>query len=71
MLYDTVSYDFVAGGIKQNIQFRSLANGQYGPVIDNVSVSVVPEASTWVMLLAGFSLVGLASRRRTRGAVPA
>ena len=71
MLYDTVAYDFVAGGAHQNVQFRSLVGSQYGPVIDGVNISVVPEASTWAMLIAGFSLVGLASRRRSRGAVSA
>lgn len=71
MAYDTVSYDFVAGSVNQNLQFRSLVGGVYGPVIDGVSISVVPEASTWAMLIAGFSLVGLASRRRNRAAVAA
>jgi choice-of-anchor C domain-containing protein len=71
MLYDTVSYTFVASNTFQGLQFRSLTQGVYGPVIDNVSVTVVPEASTWAMLVAGFSLVGFASRRRSRGAVAA
>ena len=31
--------------------------------LDNVAVSV-PEAATWVMLIAGFGLVGAAARRR-------
>jgi hypothetical protein len=71
MLYDTVSYDFTAGGAAQNMQFRSLVSTEYGPVIDAVSVSVVPEASTWAMVIAGFGLVGLASRRRIRASVAA
>lgn len=71
MLYDTVSYDFVAGGPTQNLQFRSLVGSNFGPVIDGVSISVVPEASTWAMLVIGFGFVGAASRRRNRGAVAA
>lgn len=71
MAYDTVTYDFVAGSVSQNIQFRSLVGGIYGPVIDGVNISVVPEASTWAMLIAGFGLVGLAARRRNRAAVAA
>ncbi|KAB7644908.1 DUF642 domain-containing protein [Polymorphobacter fuscus] len=73
MLYDTISYDFIAGNNFQNIQFRSLlsAGENYGAVIDNVSISVVPEASTWAMMIVGFSLVGFASRRRNRGFVVA
>ena len=32
--------------------------------LDNVSVTPVPEASTWAMLVLGFGLIGVASRRR-------
>ncbi|MBC7504476.1 MAG: DUF642 domain-containing protein [Sandarakinorhabdus sp.] len=71
MLYDTVSYDFIASGAMQNVQLRAAVNTQYGPVIDAVNISVVPEVSTWAMLIAGFSLVGLTSRRRNRAAVAA
>ncbi len=41
-------------------------NDSAGPVLDNVLVGsqVVPEPSTWLMLLAGFGMVGLAARRR-------
>ena len=71
MLYTTVSYDFVAGNTFRDVQFRSLTTGTYGPVIDAVSITIVPEASTWAMMIAGFALVGAASRRRSRGAVSA
>lgn len=41
-------------------------NDSAGPVLDNVLVTgqVVPEPANWLMLIAGFGLVGLASRRR-------
>ena len=41
-------------------------NESAGPILDNVLVGsqVVPEPSTWLMLLAGFGMVGLAARRR-------
>ena len=41
-------------------------NDSAGPILDNVLVGsqVVPEPSTWLMLLAGFGMVGLAARRR-------
>jgi hypothetical protein len=44
------------------------ANDGRGSVLDNVEVTstVVPEPNTWAMLLAGFTFVGLASRRRRR-----
>jgi hypothetical protein len=40
-----------------------------GAIIDNVTVtytSVVPEASTWAMMIAGFGLVGGTMRRRAQ-----
>ena len=41
-------------------------NDSAGPILDNVLVGsqVVPEPSTWLMLLAGFGMVGVAARRR-------
>jgi hypothetical protein len=35
---------------------------------DNISITSVPEASTWVMMLAGFAALGFANYRRNRGA---
>jgi hypothetical protein len=40
-------------------------------LLDGVTGSAVPEASTWAMLIVGFGLVGAASRRRTPMAVSA
>lgn len=42
------------------------ANDSRGPVLDNVSVTsaVVPEPTSWAMLITGFAFVGLAARRR-------
>lgn len=41
------------------------ANDARGPVLDNILVdsAVVPEPSSWLMLLTGFAFVGLAARR--------
>ncbi len=41
-------------------------NDSAGPILDNVLVGsqVVPEPSSWLMLLAGFGMVGVAARRR-------
>ncbi len=64
MLYQLEHYTFVATGTSMNIAFQSLVRDQYGPVLDNVSISVVPEAATWAMLIAGFGMVGVATRRR-------
>jgi hypothetical protein len=72
MNYSLREYVFIASNTFQDLQFRAAGrNGGFGPVIDSVSVSAIPEASTWAMLLAGFGLVGLASRRRKRSTVAA
>jgi len=43
------------------VAFESFDNNSpYGPVIGNVSLGAVPEASTWAMLLASFAGLGLA-----------
>lgn len=41
-------------------------NDSAGPILDNVLVGsdVVPEPSSWLMLLAGFGMIGVAARRR-------
>lgn len=35
-------------------------------LLDGVSVTAVPEPATWALLIAGFGLVGVAARRRSR-----
>jgi hypothetical protein len=35
-----------------------------GPLLDNVLVSQVPEPSSWMLMIAGFGLVGYSARRR-------
>jgi hypothetical protein len=47
------------------LTFASMDPGSaYGGVIGAVSVSAVPEASTWAMILLGFAGVGFLSYRR-------
>jgi hypothetical protein len=65
MLYVTEQYNFIASKADQDLLFKASGrNGAFGPVIDSVSVSMIPEASTWAMLVLGFGLVGVAARRR-------
>lgn len=64
MLYQTYSYDFLAISETQGISFQSLVQDEYGVVLDNVTLSVVPEAATWAMVIAGFGIVGAGARRR-------
>jgi hypothetical protein len=39
-----------------------------GNVVVNERIAAVPEASTWAMMLAGFTLIGATARYRRRGA---
>ena len=42
-----------------------------GPIHDPATLTAVPEAATWAMMIAGFGLAGAVSRRaRARGARP-
>ncbi len=52
-------YSFGNGG-----EYLNLYNGQYVPA--NFSVTAVPEASTWAMLLAGFAGLGFLGYRRNK-----
>ncbi|MFM9853306.1 MAG: PEPxxWA-CTERM sorting domain-containing protein [Sphingomonadaceae bacterium] len=54
-----------AGSLTFNFGTDSADN--VGPLLDNVSLDItaaVPEPATWMMLLAGFGLIGAAMRRR-------
>ncbi|WP_310496220.1 PEPxxWA-CTERM sorting domain-containing protein [Sandarakinorhabdus sp.] len=46
------------------LEFWTTSGDNFGPILDSVVVSQVPEPSSWVMLIAGFGLVGAAARRR-------
>ena len=70
----TESFRFTATEVSHVLTF--FANGGPGglppfSLLDNVSVSVVPEPANWAMLIAGFGLVGAAARRRRSTAVAA
>ncbi len=58
------SGQFTATG-NQTLTFSQVGgNSLRGSILDNVMIAAVPEPSTWLMLLAGFGLVGGAMRRR-------
>lgn len=62
------SFSFIASATSTTLSFTSLCTTgcSWGPAIDNVSVTAVPEASTYAMLLAGLGLMGFLGRRRMR-----
>ena len=63
----TFTFTTLVGG---PLVFRDVAsegsNLNVGNILDNVQVSSVPEASTWIMMLIGFAGIGLITYRRTR-----
>lgn len=57
---------FTATGTSANVAFSlagSATNGTDG-LLDNVSITAVPEASTWAMFILGFGALGVSYRRR-------
>lgn len=63
---ETVVFHNVGG----NLSFTDLnASDQQGNLLDNVTVTAVPEVSTWAMLLLGFVGLGFVGYRRTKARV--
>ncbi|MEO7107844.1 MAG: choice-of-anchor C family protein [Rhodoferax sp.] len=58
------SYSFVANSTSTLLSFSSGPSGYSGSVLDNVSVTAVPEPETYAMMLAGLGLMGAIARRR-------
>lgn len=71
MLFQTFEYFWTATSASSNIQFRSLGPSPLGSVLDNVSISLVPEPANWMLLIAGFGMTGFAMRRRRLSSVTA
>lgn len=73
MGWTTESFTFVASGSLETLTFASVgcaSSGDnpcaFGPALDLVNVSAVPEASTWAMMLIGFAGIGFIAYRRTK-----
>ncbi len=64
MKWVPVSYSFTAAANTTTLSFFSSTATPFGPAIDNVSVSGVPEPATWAMMLIGFGMIGGAMRRK-------
>lgn len=61
---------FVTAGQIYTVSFRGLSSSDETAFIDNVSVTDgVPEAATWMMMIAGFGLVGAVRRVRRKAFV--
>jgi choice-of-anchor C domain-containing protein len=66
MNYAMESLTFTYNGTGNVLSFASLddPSSAFGPVLGDVSVSAVPEASTWAMMILGFLGVGFMAYRR-------
>jgi hypothetical protein len=59
----TMSYT-ATGSTPFSLSFHDGRDGNVGALLDNVSISAVPEAGTLSMMLAGIAALGFAARRR-------
>jgi len=61
---------FTATGPTSTLSFVTTAgSGNAGLALDSVSVTAVPEAATWAMMIAGFAFAGGALRVRRRAGI--
>ena len=68
MGWESITYSFVANSTSSTLNFASATKGPYGPALDNVSVSAVPEPATWAMMIVGFGAAGSMVRSRRKQA---
>ena len=63
--FSTLSLNFTPGSNgSYGISYLNVGGDNVGALLDNVSVSAVPEPETYAMLLAGLGLMGFIARRR-------
>ena len=66
----TVNFTNLVAGT--NLTFAALGTSDgVGGYLDNITLSAVPEPTTWGLMIAGFAMTGFAARRRARGTVAA
>jgi choice-of-anchor C domain-containing protein len=66
LIWQTITFSFVATGATTTLSFASLSpsDNSYGALIDNASVTAVPEPASLVLLETGLMWGGAAIRRR-------
>ncbi len=63
------NYYFTATATSETLTLFQSSGTQASPIVDNISISAVPEPSTWAMMILGFAGIGfMAYRRRNRSA---
>ncbi len=60
------TFSYLANNSSTTLTFSSVGSGDSGAVLDNVSVTAVPEPETYAMLLAGLGLIGMVRRRKNK-----
>ena len=55
--------NFLAASNSTTLSFASNTRGAFGPVLDNIEVTAVPEPETYALLLGGLALVGFSTRK--------
>jgi choice-of-anchor C domain-containing protein len=78
MNWETRQYQFTAFDNLSTLVFASNDRNPFGPALDNISAirgdgtgSDVPEPANWALMLIGFTMIGVAARRRGHESVTA
>lgn len=66
--FQSASIDFLGTGGNVLISFTSAGAPNVDAILDNVTISAVPEPATWALMILGFGAVGYAARRRRAAA---
>jgi len=66
--WKTYTGSFVGNGGFETLNFTNTSptTGNAGIFLDAISVSAAPEPATWMMMIGGFGVAGVAMRRRRR-----
>ena len=62
--FATFTVSAVGTGSPMTLSFADSRDGNIGALLDNVSVSTVPEPGNLALMLAGFAALGVVARRR-------
>lgn len=62
--FSSAFFTFVGTGSNATLSAFSGGVDNVDAILDNVTVSAVPEPAAWAMMIGGFALVGATSRRR-------
>ena len=66
------TYTFTAGSTSETLTLFQSSGSQASPIVDDISITAVPEPSTWAMMILGFAGIGfMAYRRKSKPALMA